>query len=74
MPEGALPSDEQDKACHENDTHRLLKFELETVLVQKDEIWSYSIEEVIIWARLILCEFPLINFFQTKFAAIIWPC
>ncbi|XP_075250046.1 AP-3 complex subunit delta-1-like isoform X2 [Convolutriloba macropyga] len=31
MPEGALPSDEEDKAGHENDPHRLLNFELETV-------------------------------------------
>merc|ERR1712226_1566213 len=31
MPEGALPSDEEDKAGNENDPHRLLNFELETI-------------------------------------------
>ncbi|XP_063712442.1 AP-3 complex subunit delta-1-like isoform X2 [Symsagittifera roscoffensis] len=31
MPEGALPSDEEDKGRHANDPHRLLDFELESL-------------------------------------------
>ena len=42
MPEGALPSDEEDKAGHENDPHRLLNFELETVLVRKNKKLGYN--------------------------------
>ena len=33
MPEGALPSDEEDKGRHANDPHRLLDFELESLYV-----------------------------------------
>ena len=40
MPEGALPSDDDDKLVDKNDPHRLLNFELEAMWVDSSSFTS----------------------------------